>query len=124
MEASLRSTIYYRRCCTLNGEIHSVAIGRRNGEPVPLFSGEVLAPEVRRAQRRDVPSTAFLDSICHDLTARQREVFLTCLATPSYSEAARRLGIRHEAVMDFLTRMTSRNGFVRAFRENRRQNRP
>ena len=123
METSTRTTIYYQRCCAIDGEIHSVAIGRRNREPVPLFSEELLTPEVRRYERT-VPSAAFLDSICHDLTARQREVFLTCLDSPSYSEAARRLGISHEAVLDYLTRMATRNGFVRAFREHRRQNRP
>src|SRR5690242_5003456 len=30
-----------------NGLIHSVAIGSRNGEPVPMFSVELLTPEVR-----------------------------------------------------------------------------
>ena len=65
----------------------------------------------------------FLDWICYDLTPRQREVFLMCLQTPSYAEAARRLGIRHTAILDFLQRMSARNDYVWAFRETRKRER-
>lgn len=118
------SAIYYRRCCAIDGKISEVATCRRNRRLVPLFSSEIDLPDsVVPSQESAQPSPALLDRICYALTARQREVFLTCTETPSYSEAGRRLGISHAAVIDFLKRMSARNDFVRRFRETRQRQR-
>jgi DNA-binding CsgD family transcriptional regulator len=115
------SATYYRRCRGLDGGVHAVDVYRRNRQVVARFPFEVWVSNLDASPEPLAPSPRFLNKICHDLTPRQRRVFLTCLETPSYSEAARRLGISHVAVIDFLKRMSSRNEFVRTFQETRQR---
>ena len=115
------SAIYYRRCCGLDGGVHAVDVYRRNKQLVARFPLQVWNSNPNESPDASAPSTRFLERICYDLTPRQRQVFLTCLETPSYSEAGRQLGISHAAVIDFLERMSARNTFVRTFRETRQR---
>jgi hypothetical protein len=115
------SAVYFRRCCGLDGGVHAVDVYRRNKQLAARFPPDSLSFEVDQRPGPPAPSAWFLDEICYDLTPRQRQVFLTCLETPTYSEAARRLGISHVAVIDSLKRMSSRNEFVRKFQETRQR---
>jgi DNA-directed RNA polymerase specialized sigma24 family protein len=112
---------YFRRCAGLDGRIHDVDVFHQNRQLVARFSPELWIPAADESPEADEPSADFLDGLCSGLTVRQREVFLMCLETPSYAEAGRRLGISHVAVIDHLKRMSSRNRYVRAFRENRQR---
>jgi len=115
------SATYYRRFCGLDGGVHSVDVYRRNKQLVARLPLDSWVSDIDEIPELPAPSARFLNRICYALTPRQRQVFLTCLETPSYSEAARRLGISHPAVLDFLKRMSAKNIFVRAFRQTRQR---
>ena len=112
---------YYRRCGGLDGRVHTIDVYRRNKQLVARFPFDSWVSNLDEPPEPLAPSAWFLNEICYALTPRQRQVFLTCLETPSYSEAARRLGISHAGVIDFLKRMSSRNEFVRTFQETRQR---
>lgn len=115
------SAARWRRYCGLDGRVHDVEVYRWNRQLVARLPLHFCLPIFDEPPEPLAPSAEFLNKICYELTARQRQVFLTCLETPSYSEAGRRLEISHVAIGDFLKRMSVRNHYVRAFRETRQR---
>ena len=114
---------YFRCCRTLDGRLEPIDTARRNGRSIPLFAANILEPRLSEGCQSDEPSLEFLDEICYALTERQRQVWLTRLDSPSAAEAARRLGITHPAVLDFIDRMAARNVYVRHWRDRNKHER-